>query len=123
MRHLTRIKARRSPWQAVLEGSSGSQRRVGSSSGVLLVAEEDAPVDHAWAKLCVQHSDIVLLVGAGGGTPSLGELEELEALLGEAFRLAMIRAMKRSQVTSVHVTVTVFVTGVREIWGNSAHVQ
>ena len=60
-------RARASAWLGSIEEHS---------TFTVLVAEEDAPVDHAWAKLCVQHSDIVLLVGAGGGAPSLGELED-----------------------------------------------
>ena len=43
---------------------------------VLVVEGEGSVEDTLWGRLCVQHSDVVLLVGAGGGSPELGQLEE-----------------------------------------------
>ena len=46
------------------------------SAFTVLVVEDDGATDSLWARLCVQHSDVVLLVGAGGASPQLGRLEE-----------------------------------------------
>ncbi len=70
-------RSRASAWLGSLEEQSvftvlvveGEGEGEGRGGGGLLV-------DDMWAKLCVQHSDVVLLVGMGGTSPTLSKLEE-----------------------------------------------